>query len=200
MENPLNKFIMPVARLTAILSGYAVLALAFAICAEIVLRKLFGRSLQGIDDIGGYVLAITAAVGISYTMAVRGHTRIDVFLVRFPRALRRFLNMVASVTLACLALYALWRGYAVLAESIEFRSVATNPLQTPLWIPQGLWVLGLALFAAFSVAFALHALYLYITGAPTLDLFYGPPSAREEVEAEIALRQKLGADDKSGPA
>mgnify|MGYP002085486984 CR=1 FL=1 len=182
---------MPVARLTAILCGYAVLALAFAICAEIFGRKVLGRSLQGIDDIGGYVLAVTAAIGISYTMAVRGHTRIDVFLKRFPRPLRRFLNVLAASTLACLALYAVWRGYAVLAESIEFRSVATNPLQTPLWIPQGLWTFGLALFALFACAFALHSAYLYLTGSPHLELLYGPPSARDEIEAEIALRDRL---------
>lgn len=200
MENPLNRFVMPVARIAAILCGYAVMVLAFAICVEIVGRKLFGKSLQGIDDIGGYVLAVTAAIGISYTMAVRGHTRIDVFLMRFPRPVRRLLNMLASVTLASLALYALWRGYAVLDESIEFRSVATNPLQTPLWIPQGLWVLGLALFAIFGCVFAGHAVYLYVTGAAELDRYYGPLSAKDEVEAEIELRSKLETAASSAPA
>ncbi|MGE0419093.1 MAG: TRAP transporter small permease subunit [Acetobacteraceae bacterium] len=193
MDNPLNRFISPVARVVAILCGYGVLLLSFAIVVEIIGRKLFEFSLQGIDDIGGNVLAVTAAVGISYTLVAKGHVRIDVFLTRFPRPLRRFLNMLASVTLASLALFALWRGWAVLAESIEFQSTATNPLQTPLWIPQGLWVLGLAFFAVFATTYALHALYLYLSGSPLLDVFYGPPSARDELESELKLRRELEA-------
>jgi hypothetical protein len=44
-------------RIGAILSGYALLLLSLTICAEIVLRRLAAYSLQGVDEIGGYVLA-----------------------------------------------------------------------------------------------------------------------------------------------
>ena len=185
MQNPITRIVEPVARVIAILCGYGILLLSFAVTVEIIGRKLFAFSLQGIDDIGGYMLAITAAIGASYTMALRGHARVDVFLVRMPASWQRVLNTLAMVTLASFAVYALWRGSVVLEESIEFQSVATNPLQTPLWQPQSVWLLGLGLFALIAVTYAVHAVWLLIRGRHELNLFYGPKSAQDELEAEL---------------
>jgi TRAP-type C4-dicarboxylate transport system permease small subunit len=188
MENPISRWVEPLARWAAIACGWAVLALSVAITIEIVGRKLFGFSFHGVDDIGGYVLAVTATIGASYTMAMRGHTRIDVFLVRMPRRLQAFLNAAAMVTLAVFAVFAAWRGSVVLAETIEFQSVATNPLQTPLWQPQSLWLAGIVLFAVIAVAYAVHAVILLFRRSKDLNRFYGPTSARDELEAELKAR------------
>lgn len=193
MDNPIGRIVEPVARVAAVLCGYAVLILSFLIVAEILLRKLFASSLQGIDDIGGYVLAIAAAIGASYTMAMRGHTRVDVFLVRMPVALQRVLNTVSLLSLAGFAAFAFWRGISVLRESIEFQSAATNPLQTPLWQPQLAWVIGLGLFALIALAYGLHALYLLATGGASLNRLYGPATAQDELEAELTARAERAA-------
>lgn len=197
MDNPISRIVEPLARWAAILCGWGVLALSVAITVEILGRKLFGFSLNGIDDIGGYTLAITATVGASYTMAMRGHTRVDVFLVRMPLGLQRFLNVLAMVTMALFAAFAAWRGSEVLLESIEFQSVATNPLQTPLWQPQGLWLAGICLFAAIALAYAVHAVILYATGSARLNRFYGPMSAQDELEAELTARLEREAQSEA---
>lgn len=198
MDNPISRVVEPVARWAAIVCGWAVLIYSFAVAYEILGRKLFGFSFQGIDDIGGYVLAITAAIGASFTMAMRGHTRVDVFLVRMPIGWQRALNTVAMVSMAVFACYATWRGLAVLRESIEFQSVATNPLQTPLWQPQVLWLTGLSLFALISLAYAVHALALYFRGRPELNRHYGPQSAQDELEAELTARAERDAQIDEG--
>lgn len=200
MDNPISKVVEPIARWAAIACGWGVLVLSAAITVEILGRKLFAFSFHGIDDIGGYVLAITAAVGASYTMAMRGHTRVDVFLVRMPQGLQRFLNLLAMATMALFAVFATWRGSVVLLESIEFQSVATNPLQTPLWQPQSLWLLGLALFAAIAVAYAVHAALLYARGSAQLNRLYGPMTAQDELEAELTARleREAQADAQTG--
>ena len=200
MDNPISKIVEPVARWAAILCGWGVLVLSVAITVEILGRKLFAFSFHGIDDIGGYVLAITATIGASYTMAMRGHTRVDVFLVRMPQALQRLLNALAMTTMALFAVFATWRGSVVLMESIEFQSVATNPLQTPLWQPQSLWLLGLALFAAIAVAYAVHAALLYARGSAQLNRLYGPMTAQDELEAELTARleREAQADAQAG--
>jgi TRAP-type C4-dicarboxylate transport system permease small subunit len=191
MENPLSRLTVPLARFASILCGYGLLALSLAICLEVVGRKFFGFSLQGVDDLGGYALAISAAIGASYTMAMRGHTRIDVFLVRMSPAAQAWLNAIAMLTMALFAAYAFWRGIDVISESIEFRSVATNPLQTPLWQPQGAWLFGLGLFAVFSALYAAHALYLLAADRRSLNRFYGPVTAQDEVDAELEARRAL---------
>ncbi|TXH71929.1 MAG: TRAP transporter small permease, partial [Thiothrix sp.] len=156
-----------------------------ALTCEVVGRKLFSTSFKGIDELGGFVLAISAAIGASYAMLQRSHTRVDVFLVRFSRPVQRFLNMLAMVTFACFASFAAWRGIAVLLETIEFKSSATN-LEQPLWIPQLAWVVGLVLLAIIACAYAIHALILFKRKAPELNAWYGPASAQDELEAELA--------------
>jgi len=200
MDNPISRVVEPVARWAAILCGWGVLVLSVAITIEILGRKLFAFSFHGIDDIGGYTLAITATIGASYTMAMRGHTRVDVFLVRMPDGLQRVLNVLAMLSMAVFAVFAAWRGSVVLMESIEFQSVATNPLQTPLWQPQSLWLAGIGLFAAIAVAYAAHAVSLFVRGSPALNRFYGPMTAQDELEAEMTARLEREAQAASHPA
>ena len=195
MDDPISRVVEPVARLAAIICGYAVLLLSLAVSVEIVGRKLFSHSFPGTDDIGGYVLAIIAVIGASYTMAKRGHTRVDIFLVKMPTAWQRVLNLLAMITMAAFAIFAAWRGSTVLLESIEFQSVACNPLQTPLWQPQLLWLIGLVLFALISGAYALHALLLFVKGDPKLNRFYGPASVQDELEAELTAQAERAAQE-----
>ena len=198
MDDPISRVVEPVARVAAIVCGYAVLLLSLAVSVEIVGRKLFSHSFPGTDDIGGYVLAIIAVIGASYTMAKRGHTRVDIFLVKLPTGWQRVLNTLAMVTMAAFATFAAWRGLTVLLESIEFQSVASNPLQTPLWQPQVLWLIGLVLFALISLAYAVHSLLLLATGNPNLNRFYGPASVQDELEAELTAQAERAAQAEQG--
>ena len=145
-DNPVSRLVEPAARLAAILFGYAVFAYALLLSFEIIGRKLFNTSFKGIDELGGFVLAISAAIGASYTMALRGHTRVDVFLVRMPKRVQAGLNALATVSMAAFASFAAWRGIAVLQDTIEYGSVSPN-LQQPLWIPQLSMALGTVILA-----------------------------------------------------
>jgi TRAP-type C4-dicarboxylate transport system permease small subunit len=190
LDNPISRYVEPAARLAAILFGYAVLAYALLLSFEIVSRKLFNSSFKGIDELGGFVLAISAAIGASYTMALRGHTRVDVFLVRMPKTVQAWLNALAMVSMAGFAGFSAWRGVAVLLDTIEFGSVSPN-LQQPLWIPQLIWVAGLVLFAAIAMLYGAHALYLLVTGRPEINTLYGPLSVDDELDTELeALKSR----------
>jgi TRAP-type C4-dicarboxylate transport system permease small subunit len=166
---------------------------------EILGRKFFATSFKGIDELGGFVLAITAAVGASCAMAQRSHTRVDVFLVRFPTGVQRWLNALAMVTFAGFSGFAVWRGAAVLRDTLEYGSSATN-LEQPLWVPQSLWLIGLSLLALISLAYAVHAVFLLVTGRPELNAWYGPAGAQDELQAELNNLQARGIDAAPAPA
>jgi TRAP-type C4-dicarboxylate transport system permease small subunit len=191
--NPISRIVEPVARVVAIVFGYAILAYSLALSFEIVTRKLFNSSFKGIDEIGGFVLAIAAAVGASYTMAMKAHTRVDVFLVRLPRSTQRLLNTLAMISMAAFACFAAWRGYAVLVDTLEFQSTSPN-LQQPLWVPQLAWLIGLALFAVIASAYALHATWLFANNRPELNVFYGPLSVNEELDSELDALKARNAE------
>lgn len=180
-------------RFFTLASGWWLIALSVATCVEMVVRKFFGFSLQGVDEVGAYTLAVISALGFSYALLVRGHTRVDFLLSRLPVWLQAALNTLAMATLAAVAVFAAWRAWAVLSESIEFDSHSTSPLQTPLWLPQSLWFTGYVLFAVAAAAMALHACWLLTRDHARLNKAYGPPTLAEEIEAETG-GIKLGAD------
>lgn len=196
--NPITARVTAPARIATIACGWVVLAYAVALTIEILGRKFFATSFKGIDELGGFVLAISAAIGASYAMAQRSHTRVDVFLVRFPRPLQAVLNTLAMVLFAAFATFAAWRGAIVLRDTLEYGSTATN-LEQPLWVPQALWLAGLVLLAAVSLAYAVHAVYLLVRRRPELNAWYGPAGAAEELDAELAELKARGTSAQALP-
>ncbi len=181
----------------AIAAGYASLGLSLLITFEVVARKLFNFSLQGVDEIGGYVLAIGVSFSFAYALLHRAHTRVDVLLTRLPPLLQAPLNALAILMLAAFSAFMLWRAIETLRETLEFGSLASTPLQTPLWIPQGLWVIGLGVFMVLTVLLAGRALKLLVTGQlAALEREYGPRSTDDELEE---ARQDYGSGTVAEP-
>lgn len=186
-------FIASTNRAFAYVCGYALLALTFLIVVEIFARRLFGFSLQGVDEIGGYVVAITGTFGFAYGLIERSHTRIDIVLNKLPGRGRAALNALAMVMVTGAAVFMTWYGYKALADSLTFNSRAATPLQTPTWIPQSLWLAGLVMFSVTAAALALHALVLAWRDPAGTNRAYGPSSVEEEVERELADASRRAA-------
>jgi TRAP-type C4-dicarboxylate transport system permease small subunit len=183
--NPATRVLERAIDVLVLAVGWWLIALSVATCIEMVSRKLFAFSLQGVDEVGGYTLAIVGAIGFSYTLITRGHTRIDFLVSKMPERARSVLNMLAMVTLAGMVVFAVSRAWVVLSESIEFQSHSTTPLQTPMWVPQSLWLTGWALFAVVAVTMAVHSLALLLDGRHAeLNKAYGPQTLEEEIESE----------------
>ena len=166
----------------AIMAGGSVALLSVLIMADIVLRTFFGFSVQGTDELGGYVLTLIGSLGLAHALIHRGHPRIDIGLKLFPLRLRALLHVLALAAMAAFAIFAALRSWAELSQTIAYHSVASTPLETPLWIPQTIWVAGQVFFAIVATVLLLHAFVLSITDSATADRLYGPPSVEEEVE------------------
>src|SRR5688572_9197702 len=149
---------------TVIACGWWLIALSVMTCVEMLGRKLFAFSMQGIDEIGSYTYGIVGAFGFAYTLITRSHTRVDLLLSRFAPKVRALLNLLAMLSLAALSLLCYWRGLQVVAESIELRSTAATPLATPMWIPQSIWLGGYLMFALVAGWAAIDALRLFLRG------------------------------------
>lgn len=186
-------------KLAAMAFGFAFLALAAAVAAETFLRKVFNRSLQGVDELGGYILAVGAALAFAIALTSQAHIRIDVVHERLPRPLRVFMNVLAMPALAACALSVVAMAWFALQDSIQYNSTAQTPWATPLHLPQSFWVAALALFALLAVIGTLRVLGLLAAGRiQEIDRRYGPRGAKMELEEELAdLKARGGA---AGPA
>lgn len=194
------QILAPVSRGAAILVGWALMAISVATVVEILGRKLFGFTLAGVDEIGGYLLAATSALGFAWALTTRSHMRITLVLQWLPRGARAWLDVFAMVSLAAMALFCAWRGWTELAANLESGKRSNTPLQMPLWAPQAVWFAGLVLFAVASGAAAGHAVLLLFRDRARLEALYGPASLEEEVRTEVSqLETRLAAEAESGP-
>lgn len=184
----------------SIVGGYVLLFLSFLIVFEIFARKLFSYSLQGVDEIGGYVVAITGTFGFAYALIERTHTRIDIILDHVPPLIRNLLNVLAYGLVTGAALFMLRYGYEALSESILFGSLSPTPLQTVMWIPQSMWVAGLVVFAITAGAMLVHLLVLQIKNPERGFSLYGPPTLQEEVEREMAQAEVRATESRDRDA
>jgi TRAP-type C4-dicarboxylate transport system permease small subunit len=176
-----------VERLAALIFGFAFLGLALAVAVETFMRKVFNQSLQGVDELGGYVLAVGAGLSFAVALASRAHIRIDVLHDLLPRFLRVSLNVTAAVALAACALAAFYMAWLSLQDTILFSATAQTPWATPLKYPQSLWVAGLAMFAILAIADVVRVTGLLLRGeARVVDKTYGPRGTKEELAEELA--------------
>ena len=164
-----------------ILSGYAYLGLSFLIVFEIVSRHFLNFSLQGVDEIGGYVVAVTGTVGMALATWYRAHTRIDILHTRLPGSVRAILNVLVYLVLTCGATFMAYMAWSTLAETIEFKSVSSTPLQTPIWIPQSLWFCGLIVFTLTTMAMLIKGFIGLFDGWQSADEYLSPTSLEQEI-------------------
>ncbi len=76
-RNPVARALGRPVRWMQILCGWALLAICFATLYDIVARRLFNHSVQGVNEVGAYLLAIVSAFGFASALLQKAHTRVD---------------------------------------------------------------------------------------------------------------------------
>ena len=168
------------------LFGSALLFLSAFVALETVLRKVFNTSLQGADELGGYILALGASLAFIVAMIDRAHIRIDVLHARFPVTLQAVIDWLSVISLGVLGLFFLYVGWFVIADTMEYQSTAATPWRTPLIWPQSAWYTGLVVFALCSFVLAARATRLFLSGRhQQLADEFNPITAEDELTEEL---------------
>lgn len=166
--------------------GAIFFVLSFVVTVETLARKLFNYSLQGVDELAGYSLAIGSTIAFSLALAGRNHIRVDVFHELFPRGAKAALNWISIVLLAAMGVLFVVVSWRVISESRLYGSTAQTPWATPLIYPQALWYAGLVLFMLVGLGFAARATWLLAKGRiDELNEEFHPKSAKEELKEEL---------------
>tara|TARA_R110002020_G_scaffold5841_7_gene24006 strand:- start:35114 stop:35725 length:612 start_codon:yes stop_codon:yes gene_type:complete len=141
-----------------LLGGIVLLSTVAIIVVEVVVRKLLNTSIQGVDEIAGYGMAISFALALPDTVIRHTHIRVDVVYQFFST---RFQVAVGVASLVIFAAYLATLVYfcAFLAiDSYVAYVRSSGLLGVPLYIPQTLWVLGLAFALIIAIALPILAL------------------------------------------
>lgn len=142
-------------RLVALILGAALVLTVAFILIDVVLRKFGWGSLGGSDEISGYVMAAVASWGLACALLDRAHVRIDVLRQQLARRAQVAMDLFAMIVANGVILLIAWHCWPVLEKTLERGSHANTPLETPLWIPQGIWFSGWLWFAFSATALTL---------------------------------------------
>ena len=127
-------------------------------------------------------MAGVASWGMSYALTELAHVRIDLIRLRLQTRGRALLDLIAIVALAGVASLVAFQCWPVLEKTIERGSRANTTLETPLWIPQTIWLSGWIWFAVSACVLVILSLVLMMRrDFDQADALVG---ARSEVELE----------------
>jgi TRAP-type C4-dicarboxylate transport system permease small subunit len=173
--------------LAASIFGLAFLVLAVAVTAETIMRKVFNQSLQGVDELGGYILALAGTMSLSVALVARAHIRIDIVHDHLPKALRWPLNVIASLSILACAIALLRMAWFAYDESAALGATAQTPWATPLKYPQALWVAALVPFVIVCAVEVFSIAKLLLVGDVNgIVRNYSPRTAQDELDDELA--------------
>ena len=194
----LMRGVLQVTRWSTWFGGALILLAAFLIGVDVVLRKFFGTSIGGADELAGYALAIATAWSLAAALLARAHIRIDSLYVLLPLRLRLLLDFLGlALFIGFFGLIAR-HGWNVLLQSWSSGSRSQSALQIPTVIPQAIWILGLALFVTVGALLFAHALGLVLRGrSGEATRAISTRSAQEDVAEEVRdvkARRSLEAD------
>jgi TRAP-type C4-dicarboxylate transport system permease small subunit len=158
------------------------------IAVEVVLRKVFSVSMGGADELSSYVLAISCSWAFGFALLRKAHIRIDILYTRLPEKIRSILDILSLLTFMVYLAPLVYFAYWVVRTSVIRHSAANTPLQTPLWIPQGLWLAGLTVFL-FTIVVLLVGTVIRLAkkDIPGAQQLSGPNTLEEEIEEESGI-------------
>ena len=170
-------------RIAVWVGGALTLGAVFLISYDILVRKFFNITVGGADEISSYVFAISTTWALAFVVLQRANVRVDVIYERLPVRVSAFLDWLSLVTLGVFMVFLTWHAYSVAETSFVRNAAANTPLATPLWIPQGLWVLGMVWMCVVLALMLTRASVAMVTGdLATVKALCGVVSAKEEAE------------------
>ncbi len=154
-----------ISRLLAWLAGGIILfGCALPISIDVLSRLLLNRTLVESFEISGYALAACIGLGLGYTVTTKANVRIDFLTAKLPWRLRMAADLLAALALALLALALAWFAWGVLQQSWSQDARSLSTLRVPLYLPQGLWWIGLFWFACVALLSPLIAILRLLRG------------------------------------
>jgi TRAP-type C4-dicarboxylate transport system permease small subunit len=172
--------------------GALVLLAAAVVAVDVVLRAALSVTIGGSDELSGYALAIASAFAFALALLDRAHVRIDTLYTILPVRIAAVFDLLAMAAMVALAVFLAMQGWRVFAQSWTLGARALTQLNTPLSVPQALWVAGLGWFALVACLLMLRALALLLRGDMAgITHLIGTRTAAEELADERAAQQAV---------
>ncbi|MFS8038654.1 TRAP transporter small permease subunit [Xanthobacter sp. AM11] len=180
------------ARFAVWVGGGLTIASVLLISVDVLARKFLGRTTGGADELSSYAFAISTSWSLAFATLQRANVRVDVLYQYLPVRLSAVLDWLSLVALGTFMGFLTYYASEVVGTSLAQGSHANTPLATPLYIPQGLWFIGLVFMCIVLALMLLRASVALVTGdIEVVKAIAGVRSTREEAEEEAAAGERM---------
>lgn len=147
--------------------AFCLVVIAMLIGAEIVSRNIFGYSFSIVWEGGAYLLGASWFLSAAYTLRTDGHIRIQLFNQILGEKRSWFLDVLASIMGIAICFIFFLALLQMSISSFTMHKTSFTPMQTPLFIPQAVFTLGM--FCMF-LQMIMRFLLLLFKEAPDIKL------------------------------
>lgn len=164
MLSDIYHFLHRISRFGVWICGGGFLLISIGVFIEVLMRYLFQTKFSGSGELAGYIFAISTTWGFSYCLFEKTHVRIDFAYQHMPKPLKGLMDWLSLLSLLVFSVLLASKAWMTFMESIEFSSMSTSALQTPLWIPQLAWAVGFIMFALNAAFLVVYTGLLLLAG------------------------------------
>lgn len=174
-----------IASAAAISSGVVVMGISVITLVEIIARKWLQFSIQGVDEINGYLFATTATLSFTTALIRNAHIRIDIGYRFFHKKWRALVNWLSTLTLTLASWLLLISASVTWWASWNFNTVSISALSVPLILPQAVWCVLLLMLTLVATFMACRATCrLFRQDWEGVEKLCGIPATDEAIAAE----------------
>jgi len=138
----INRWLIAIEKCLANVAGCIILGMMSLTVIEITLRKLSGRSIEGVFE--GVELMIVAIVylGLAHVQSLEEHVRVELLITRVPFKARQILEALNILLALAFFSLATWMTGKQAWESWLIRETTFLPAALPVWLARGLVTIG----------------------------------------------------------
>jgi TRAP-type C4-dicarboxylate transport system permease small subunit len=136
-----------VAWAAAVAAAVIMASMLAMIVLEIVLRTIFDTSTFVLDEFVGYGVAAMTFLALAHTFLDGGLIRVNLLLEKLRGRARRGVELGCAAATLAVSGFAAWYFWISVARHWRRGSVSETIAEVPLWIPYGIALFGLGLFA-----------------------------------------------------
>ena len=127
-----------------VLSEVSLVIIAALVLIQILLRQFGIVFVEA--ELSIYALAALSFLALAHTFNAGGHIRVTLFIDRFGPKMKKTCELLALIAAIFIIAYFTWYFSEMTYKSFLFNKKSLGNVIIPLWIPQSIVVIGLAVF------------------------------------------------------
>ena len=153
-----HMIVRKISRGAAYISAAVVVAMFLLICLEITLRTFFGTSTHVADELVGYGVGIAAFFALGESLESRALIRVGLIIEMLNSTWRRIFEIFSVVCIAALWMVPMYMFALSIQRAYARGYTSDSGLNTPVWIPQLIFLIGLTIFLLHLLSYLLRLL------------------------------------------